>query len=116
MQATNFPQHFQGIWEGHGTVHLSDREVPYSENLEIKMLKSEPVFVFNVQSFTKHAEKGHPMHAENGFIKLKPHGAAGDMHFMAEAQYSHPFGLNEFETGQYKDGEMTLATQGPHHF
>jgi len=38
------------------------------------------------------------MHAENGFLKIfAAKTEAGS--YLAEASYSHPFGMNEFEFG-----------------
>ena len=72
--------------------------IPYNEILEFKLIKTEPALVFNVQQFTKHAQKGTPMHAENGFLKVMPDGKC-------LASYSHPFNLNEYEYGSYEASE-----------
>lgn len=42
------------------------------------------------------------MHAENGFLKIFPNNKA-------EASYSHPFSLNEFEFGELKADENILV-------
>ena len=78
--------------------------IPYMESLEFKVLRTEPAIVINVQSFTKHAQNGNPMHAENGFIKVLP----GEGKRSVEASYSHPFGLNEFEYGILEENTLTL--------
>jgi len=40
------------------------------------------------------------MHAENGFLKIFPVKTESGFGYKAEASYSHPFGMNEFEFGK----------------
>ena len=87
---------FQGKWRGKGLV--LEKGLTYQEELTFIVLRTEPAIVVNAQQFTKHAETGAPLHAENGFIKILP-GAEGER--KVEANYSHPFGLNEFEYGTF---------------
>lgn len=86
--------------------------VPYVETSEFRVLKTSPATIVNVQQFTKHAENGNPLHAENGFFKVKP----GDESREVEASYSHPFGMNEFEFGQITANSLTLEASEEHHF
>jgi hypothetical protein len=59
------------------------------------------------------------MHAENGFLKIFPVKTETGAH-RAEASYSHPFGMNEFEFGSCgkvgEDSILTLAASEEHHF
>lgn len=104
----------EGSWRGKGWVLLKDKKVPYLETTEFKLLRKEPCLMFNVQQFTKHAETGNPMHAENGFLKVFATDVEAE--FKAQASYSHPFGMNEFEFGMFKDGELVLKASEEHHF
>ncbi len=59
------------------------------------------------------------MHAENGFLKIfAAQTETGG--YRAEASYSHPFGMNEFEFGACnQEGEqaiLILAASEEHHF
>ena len=56
------------------------------------------------------------MHAENGFLKIFPQPKVENGEiilggYKAEASYSHPFGMNEFEFGSVcnKNGESILS-------
>ena len=49
------------------------------------------------------------MHAENGFLKVFKDSKA-------QASYSHPFGMNEFEFGVFQDGQLTLVADQERHF
>ena len=101
----------EGKWQGRGTV--IHKNLPYIEISEFKVLRTSPAVIVNVQQFTKHAENGTPLHAENGFFKVKP----GDGESRAvEASYSHPFGMNEFEFGQITANSLTLEANEEHHF
>ena len=85
--------------------------MPYTESSEFRVLRRSPqVTIVNVQQFTKHAETGAPLHAENGFFKIK--GATGAV----EASYSHPFGMNEFEFGELTADGLTLEASEERHF
>lgn len=61
---------FVGKWRGKGVV--LEKGLGYLEELTFILLKTDPAIVINVQSFTKHAETGGPLHVENGFIKILP--------------------------------------------
>jgi hypothetical protein len=98
-----------GKWAGKGTVMVHGKQIPYLETAEFKLLKQAPCLVINVQQFTKHAETGNPMHAENGFMKIKPD-------YSVEASYSHPFSMNEFEFGTVTAESLTLVADQEHHF
>eukprot|EP00356_Strombidium_inclinatum_P004902 CAMPEP_0170497232 /NCGR_PEP_ID=MMETSP0208-20121228/24155_1 /TAXON_ID=197538 /ORGANISM="Strombidium inclinatum, Strain S3" /LENGTH=121 /DNA_ID=CAMNT_0010773987 /DNA_START=50 /DNA_END=411 /DNA_ORIENTATION=+ len=65
------------------------------------MLKTDPAIVINWQQFTKNADTGAPLHAENGFLKILPMPLAeiGSECYKAELMLSHPFSVNEM----YKD-------------
>ena len=106
VESSDISVFFEGKWQGEGIVVKEGTEgIPYAETLEFKVLRTTPAVVINVQSFTKHAKNGNPMHAENGFIKVLP-GAEGKR--SVEASYSHPFGLNEFEYGVLEGNSLTL--------
>jgi len=46
------------------------------------------------------------MHAENGFLKVFP---KDDGAHKVQASFSHPFGMNEFEFGQFdSENQITL--------
>ena len=105
------PNFFTGVWKGQGTVFVHGKEIPYNEQTEFKLLKTEPCILLNYQQFTKHAESAKPMHAENGFWKIFPAGADGVR--KVEASFSHPFSLNEFEHGQVSTHEgKPMITMG----
>jgi hypothetical protein len=59
------------------------------------------------------------MHAENGFLKIFAAKTETGAH-RAEASYSHPFGMNEFEFGTCSQEDdvsiLTLAASEEHHF
>jgi len=93
---------FEGKWRGKGLV--IEKGLTYTEELTFTVLRTEPAIVVNAQQFTKHAETGAPLHAENGFVKILP---VGDAERKVEANFSHPFGLNEFSYGTY-NGERLL--------
>ena len=93
---------------------MHGKTIPYCEQTEFKLLKKEPLFLFNIQQFTKHQETGIPMHAENGFLKCFKTEQEGT--FKAQASLSHPFGLNEFEFGCFQNGELTLVADQESHF
>ena len=82
---------------------------------EFKVLKTSPVTIVNVQQFTKHAESGAPLHAENGFFKIFPSKGDGDVRTV-EASYSHPFGMNEFEFGTLSGDQLSLQATEEHNF
>ena len=86
--------------------------IQYNEMSEFKVLRTSPATIVNLQQFTKHAESGAPLHAENGFIKIFP----GEGERRVEASYSHPFGMNEFEFGKITANSLTLAASEEHHF
>ena len=88
---------FEGVWQGTGMV--VHKEMPYNERSEFKVLRNSPATIVNVQQFTKHAQTGMPLHAENGFFKVFPQKDENQF-CKVEASYSHPFGMNEFEFGQ----------------
>eukprot|EP00347_Sterkiella_histriomuscorum_P009863 403339587 len=104
-----------GKWCGQG--RLLDRDVSYTEESTYILLRQEPAIVINAQQFTKHAISGAPMHAENGFIKILP---VKDLEGKnkTEANYSHPFSLNEFDFGNYDsvNNKLTIAAIEPEHF
>lgn len=107
MEAKDFA-FMQGHWHGQGKVMLADKEVLYEENLNIDLMRTEPCHMFNWQQYTKHAVNGNKMHAENGFLKIFGNGKA-------QASFSHPFDLNEFEFGSVEGHQLTLeATQDQH--
>ena len=114
------PNFLTGQWQGAGTVLVHGKVIPYDETTEFKLLRMEPVIVYNYQQFTKHAESGKPMHAENGFWKIFPPGPDGLR--KVEASFSHPFSLNEFEVGHVGKHSETgavfveMAATEPHHF
>ena len=94
------PNFLTGKWEGTGSVFVqsSGKTIHFKETSEFKLLKQEPCWLINYQQFTKNAENGNPMHAENGFWKIfKPDG---ENIRKIEASFSHPFSINEFEVGQ----------------
>ena len=62
----------EGHWMGTGTVMVNGRSIPYLEDLLLKVIRQSPDVVMNVQQYTKHAQNGNPMHAENGFMKIFP--------------------------------------------
>ncbi|CDW81707.1 UNKNOWN [Stylonychia lemnae] len=102
---------FLGKWKGKGVV--LEKGVQYLEESTYIQLRSSPAIVINAQQFTKHAETGAPLHAENGFIKILPlmDGVA-----RVEASFSHPFSLNEFEFGTFGDNTLTIEASLPEHF
>ena len=67
------PNKLNGKWEGNGTVMVHGKEIPFKESIEFKLMKIEPYIIFNYQQFTKHAENGKSMHAENSFWKALEH-------------------------------------------
>jgi hypothetical protein len=105
---------FLGKWRGKGTV--LDKNLEYLEELTFILLRSEPVAVINVQSFTKDAVSGDPLHAENGFFKLLPPKEQQAATRPVEAMLSHPFGLNEFEYGTYSAEKLELEASKAEHF
>lgn len=106
---SDFAKILVGKWAGKGTVMVHGKSITYLETAEFKLLKQAPCLLINVQQFTKHAENGNPMHAENGFIKIKPD-------YSVEASYSHPFSVNEFEFGTVSAEGLTLVADQKHHF
>lgn len=62
----------EGHWKGTGEVMVHGKKIPYLEDSLFKVLRQAPAIVINVQQYTKHAENGNPMHAENGFMKIFP--------------------------------------------
>ena len=105
---------FQGKWRGKGVV--IEKGLGYNEELTFTVLRTEPAIVVNAQSFTKHAETGAPLHAENGFVKILPAGGEATEERKVEASYSHPFGLNEFEYGTLKEGRLAIKASESEHF
>ena len=108
-----------GHWIGSGTVFVKGKQIPYVEETNFKILRQSPCLLFNIQQYTKHAESGNPMHAENGFLKIfAAKTDAGS--YKAEASYSHPFGMNEFEFGTCgQNGDqsvLVLTASEEHHF
>ena len=100
----------EGSWCGKGTVFVHDKQIPYKECSNFKAIKTTPqCTVVNYQQFTKHAETENPMHAENGFLKVFTDGKA-------QVALSHPFGMNEFEMGEWTDDKLTLVADQEHHF
>ena len=59
------------------------------------------------------------MHAENGFLKIFP-AKTETGGYKAEASYSHPFGMNEFEFGSCSnfgdESGLVLAASEEAHF
>lgn len=94
---------FEGKWRGKGLV--LEKGLAYAEELTFIVLRTEPAIVVNAQQFTKHAESGAPLHAENGFVKILP---VGDPEKKVEATFSHPFGLNEFAYGTFNGERLVL--------
>lgn len=109
----------EGDWKGQGSVFVHNKTIPYHENTLFKVLKQTPCLLFNIQQYTKHAESGNPMHAENGFLKIFPAKVEGGG-YKAEASYSHPFGMNEFEFGSCSqvgdDSVLILTASKEEHF
>lgn len=55
----------------------------------------------------KNDENKMPMHCENGILKIFPQ-KEGEEGRRVEANFSHPFSLNEFEYGVLKDNKLIL--------
>ena len=85
---------------------MGDKTVDYTETLEFVKIKDEPATIFSVQSYTKKPDSDVHMHTENGFIKV----FKGETKREAEANFSHPFGMNEIEYGNLEDDKLELAT------
>lgn len=99
---------FQGTWKGLGTVLKTP--VGYNETLTFTLCRTEPAIVLAVQQFTKHAESGSPLHAENGFIKI--YGPAdAEAKRKVEASFSHPFSLQEVEEGTFDGKRLVLEAK-----
>ena len=105
---------FQGKWKGTGIV--IEKGIDYTEELTFTLLRTEPAIVVNTQSFTKRSDTGAPLHSENGFVKILPTGGDITTEKKVEASYSHPFSLNEFEYGIYKEGRLTIAAKDAENF
>mmetsp|Transcript_23428 Transcript_23428/g.59862 ORF Transcript_23428/g.59862 Transcript_23428/m.59862 type:complete len:170 (-) Transcript_23428:89-598(-) len=98
-----------GTWRGQGAV--LPRDIKYNEVSTFTLLRTEPAVIVNWQQFTKSADSGAPMHAENGFLKILPM-PAGDSAHKAELLLSHPFGVNEMYTNATFDfGSQTLTCE-----
>ena len=104
----------EGTWTGQGKV-LSNGLV-YNETSTFKVIKTEPALVINWQQFTKHAEKGVGLHAENGFLKVMP--VITDSKFKAELMLSHPFSVNEICEGHFdaSNNILDISASKPEHF
>ena len=89
----------------------------YNESSTFKIIKTEPALVINWQQFTKHAEKGTGLHAENGFLKIMPKFEEGHG-WKAELMLSHPFGVNECCVGHFdpETNKVTVSASKPEHF
>ena len=109
MKSANCLGKLEGVWKGLGKVMVHGKEIPYNEHTEIKLLKTAPCHIFNVQQYTKHAQNGNPMHAENGFLKVFADNKC-------EVSFSHPFGMNEFEFGHLDGDKIELVADQEHHF
>lgn len=110
------PAFLDGKWEGTGSVFVQSTglTVEYKEVTEFKLLRQEPVWLYNYQQYTRHAESGSPMHAENGFWKILPPDSEGIR--KVEASFSHPFSINEFEIGRVgknDDGHTFVTMRAP---
>ena len=105
---------FLGKWSGKGVVlGMSKSPLTYLEETTFTLLRTEPAIVVNVQQYTKHAETGAPLHAENGFLKILPEK---DGVRPVEMMLSHPFSLNEFEYGTYTPERLAVESSKPEHF
>ena len=98
----------EGNWTGQGKV-LSNNLV-YNETSTFKTIKPEPALVVNWQQFTKHAEKGVGLHAENGFLKVLPAWEDGKG-FKTELMLSHPFSVNESCSGHFDPESNTITIE-----
>ena len=111
VEGSAIPIWFEGVWSGTGTV--VHKNIQYLERSEFKVLRTSPATIVNVQQFTRKADDNTPMHAENGFFKIKGDSGEGRP---VEASYSHPFGMNEFEFGRLTESQLTLCASEEHHF
>ena len=96
----------EGKWQGQGQVLMGDKTIDYNETLEFVKLRDEPATMFSVQSYTKKPNTEMHMHTENGFIKI----FKGEGKREAEANFSHPFGMNEIEYGALEGNMLLLET------
>jgi len=46
------PNFLTGLWHGAGTVLVHGKVIPYNEKTKFKLLRVEPVIVYNYQQFT----------------------------------------------------------------
>jgi hypothetical protein len=60
-----------GHCKGTGEVVRKRNLIPYIEESEFKVIGASPqAVVYRTVSYTEHAQRGTPMHTENGFIKV----------------------------------------------
>ena len=103
----------EGTWTGKGEV--LGKGVEYLETSTFTTIKTSPAIVVKWDQGTMHAEKKVGLHAENGFLKIKP-ALNENGSFKGELLLSHPFGMNEFYTDvqfSFEDGTLVCLANSP---
>jgi len=105
---------FVGRWGGLGKV--IEKPVEFLEEATFVIHRQEPIVVINYWHQTwLGSEKKAPLHLENGIIKIFP-PKEGEDGRKVEANFSHPFSLNEFEYGVLTDNKLVMEASKPEHF
>lgn len=81
---------FQGKFRGNGVAYSHGKEVPYTEELSLVILRKNPkMVVYRLQQDTRHATSNQPMHLEVGVLKIL--FSENEKVYPAEAGITHPF-------------------------
>ena len=72
-------------------------------------MKTAPALVIRISQSTFKADNDMPMHFEVGFIKILPKPGKTEGTKMVEASFVHPFGMAEFEYGDFNEEAQTLS-------
>jgi len=102
-----------GKFKGSGTAFLHGKEIPYTEECSLAIVRKNPkMVVYRVQQDTRHAQQEKPMHLEVGVLKI--FNSNDSTLLQAEAGIVHPFPkgtVNELAKGTLDTDTNTLTLE-----